>query len=387
MKPFKVMTVVGTRPEIIRLSRVLAKLDQYTDHILVHTGQNSDFELNEIFFQQLGIRKPKYFLNAAGKTPAETMGKVITSVDPVLEAELPDALLVLGDTNSCLAALSAKRRRVPVFHMEAGNRCFDMRVPEEINRRIIDHVSDINLTYSEHARRYLLREGFPPERVIKTGSPMFEVLTHYRPQVDASQVLKEMNLKANSYFVVSCHREENVDTSNNLSKLLTCLNSLIETYDKDIVFSVHPRTRKRLEALNKALNPSILLHKPFGLFDYLHLQMQSFCVLSDSGTISEESSILNFPALNIREAHERPEGMDEGAVMMTGLNLDRIMQALKVVLDQKRGNVERTIRPVVDYSNPNVSDKVVRIMISYRDYVKRWVWSEQLSDDGASTQG
>lgn len=375
MKKFKVMTVVGTRPEIIRLSRVLAKLDEFTEHVLVHTGQNSDYELNEIFFQELGISKPKYFLNAAGKTPAETMGKVITLVDPVLESELPDALLVLGDTNSCLAALSAKRRRVPVFHMEAGNRCFDMRVPEEINRRIIDHISDINLTYSEHARRYLLREGFPPERVIKTGSPMYEVLTYYRPQVDKSNVLKEMGLEAKNYFVVSCHREENVDTSDNLSKLLKTLDTLIEVHKKDVVFSVHPRTRRRLEALTAKLNPRIILHKPFGLFDYLHLQMQSFAVLSDSGTITEESSILNFPALNIREAHERPEGMDEGAVIMTGLNPERVQQALAVILKQHRGE-QRTIQPVVDYSNPNVSDKVVRIMMSYRDYVKRWVWSE-----------
>ncbi len=375
MKKFKVMTVVGTRPEIIRLSRVLMKLDQYTDHVLVHTGQNSDFELNEIFFKELGISKPRHFLNAAGKTPAETMGKVITSVDPVLETELPDALLVLGDTNSCLAALSAKRRRVPVFHMEAGNRCFDMRVPEEINRKIIDHISDINLTYSEHARRYLLREGFPPERVIKTGSPMYEVLTHYRPNVDQSEVLKRMNLKAGSYFVVSCHREENVDTSDNLKKLMNVLDGLIKDYGKDVIFSVHPRTRRRLETLNGVLNPRIILNKPFGLFDYLHLQMHSFAVLSDSGTITEESSILNFPALNIREAHERPEGMDEGAVIMTGLNGDRIRQALEVILDQQRGT-GRTLLPVVDYSNPNVSDKVLRIMLSYRDYVKRWVWSE-----------
>ena len=375
MKKFKVMTVVGTRPEIIRLSRVLAKLDQYTDHVLVHTGQNSDFELNEIFFKELGIGKPKHFLNAAGKTPAETMGKVISGVDPVLEAELPDAFLVLGDTNSCLAAMSAKRGRVPVFHMEAGNRCFDMRVPEEINRRIIDHISDVNLTYSEHARRYLLREGFPPDRVIKTGSPMYEVLTHYLPQVQKSDVLSRMNLSPGSYFVVSCHREENVDTSDNLKKLMTVLDSLVKDYDKDVIFSVHPRTRRRLESLGTPFNSRIVLNKPFGLFDYLHLQMNSFAVLSDSGTITEESSILNFPALNIREAHERPEGMDEGAVIMTGLNADRIQQSLRVIVDQKRGD-SRTLMPVVDYSNPNVSDKVLRVMLSYRDYVKHWVWSE-----------
>lgn len=374
-KPFRTMTVVGTRPELIRLSRVIAKLNECTEHVLVHTGQNSDYELNEIFFKDLGIPKPNYFLNAAGRTPADTMGKVITLVDPVIEEVMPDALLVLGDTNSCLAALSAKRRRVPVFHMEAGNRCFDLRVPEEINRRIIDHVSDINLPYSEHARRYLEREGISPERIIKTGSPMNEVLAFYREKIDQSQVLPEMGMTAGSYFVVSCHREENVDTSENLSKLLNALHSLIEVYDKDVVFSVHPRTRKRLEIIGKQLSPRIVLHKPFGFFDYVHLQKNAFVVLSDSGTITEESSILNFPALNIREAHERPEGMDEGTVMMTGLSLDRIHQALKVVLTQKRGD-ERTLRPVLDYSATNVSEKVVRIMLSYRDYVKRWVWSE-----------
>ncbi len=373
MKKMKVMTVVGTRPEIIRLSRVLAKLDQHTDHCLVHTGQNYDYELNDVFFKELGLHKPRHILKAAGQTAIETIGNILIAVDPVLEKESPDAVLVLGDTNSCLAVIAAKRRKIPVFHMEAGNRCFDQRVPEELNRKIVDHVSDINLTYSDHAREYLLREGLPPERVIKTGSPMYEVLSHYRSRIAQSRVLKALRLKPRDYFVVSAHREENVDSPIQFRKLIDLLNALAATFRKRIIVSTHPRTRARIEAAKIRLSRLVELHKPFGLFDYVHLEMNAAAVLSDSGTITEESSILNFPALNIREAHERPEGMEEGAVMMTGLDKERVLQALAVLKDQPRGT-RRNLRIVRDYDVPNVSEKVVRIILSYTDYVNRVVW-------------
>jgi UDP-N-acetylglucosamine 2-epimerase (non-hydrolysing) len=367
------MTVVGTRPEIIRLSRVLARLDQYADHILVHTGQNYDFELNEIFFNDLGIRKPDHFLSAAGTTAAETIGQMIIKIDPLLAEIQPEALLVLGDTNSCLTAIPAKRRKIPIFHMEAGNRCFDQRVPEETNRKIVDHISDINLTYSDVAREYLLREGLPPDRIIKTGSPMFEVLTYYREKIEGSEVLQRLGLADQDYYVVSAHREENVDSDLNFGKLVTILNSIAETYGKRVIVSTHPRTRKRVEALGVSFYERVELMKPLGFCDYVHLQQHALAVLSDSGTITEESSILNFPALNIREAHERPEGMEEASVMMTGLELDRVHQGLALLKEQRRGE-ERTLRQVADYSMPNVSDKVVRIVISYTDYVNRTVW-------------
>jgi UDP-N-acetylglucosamine 2-epimerase len=373
MKKMKVMTVVGTRPEIIRLSRVLAKLDQHTDHCLVHTGQNYDYELNDVFFKELGLHKPQHILKAAGQTAIETIGKILIAVDPVLEKESPDAVLVLGDTNSCLAVIAAKRRKIPVFHMEAGNRCFDQRVPEELNRCIVDHVSDINLTYSDHAREYLLREGLPPERVIKTGSPMYEVLNHYRPGIMESKVLKQLGLKPRRYFVVSAHREENVDSPTQFRKLVELLDSLAATFRQRVIVSTHPRTRARIEAAKIRLSRLVELHKPFGLFDYVHLEMNAAAVLSDSGTITEESSILNFPALNIREAHERPEGMEEGAVMMTGLDKERVRQALAVLKDQPRA-MRRNLRIVRDYDVPNVSEKVVRIILSYTDYVNRVVW-------------
>lgn len=376
MKKIKVMTVVGTRPEIIRLSCVLPKLDQYTDHILIHTGQNYDYELNEIFFNDLGIRKPDYFLEAAGATAAETIGQLIIRIDPLLAEIQPDALLVLGDTNSCLAAIPAKRRKIPIFHMEAGNRCFDARVPEETNRKIVDHTSDINMTYSDIAREYLLREGLPPDRIIKTGSPMFEVLNHYREKIDHSDVLQRLGLMKHNYFVVSAHREENIDSEGHFLKLVAILNSLAETYGKRVIVSTHPRTRKRVEAMAITFNDKVELLKPLGLTDYVHLQMHARTTLSDSGTITEEASILNFPALNIREAHERPEGMEEASVMMTGLELDRVMQGLDILADQRRGR-ERTVRPVADYSMPNVSDKVLRIILSYTDYVNRVVWKKQ----------
>lgn len=376
MKKIRVMTVVGTRPEIIRLSRVLPKLDQYMEHILVHTGQNYDYELNEIFFNDLGIRKPDHFLNAAGATAAETIGQLIIKIDPLMADIQPDALLVLGDTNSCLAAIPAKRRKIPIFHMEAGNRCFDQRVPEETNRKIVDHTSDINLTYSDIAREYLLREGLPPDRVIKTGSPMLEVLNHYLPKIEASSILTALGLNRHDYFVVSAHREENVDSEVNFRKLVAILNSLAETYGKRVIVSTHPRTRKRVESLGVSFHEKVELLKPLGLTDYVHLQMQALAALSDSGTINEESSILNFPALNLREAHERPEGMEEASVMMTGLELDRVHQGLTILRDQKRGG-ERLLRQVGDYSMPNVSDKVVRIITSYTDYVNRVVWRKQ----------
>lgn len=373
MKKLKVATVVGTRPEIIRLSRVLARLDEYCDHVLIHTGQNYDYELNQIFFDDLGVKKPDYFLSAAAKNAAETIGQIIIAVDRVLEEVQPDALLVLGDTNSCLAAIPAKRRKIPIFHMEAGNRCFDMRVPEEINRRIVDHTADINLTYSDIAREYLLREGLAPERVIKTGSPMFEVLNHYRSGIEASDVLSRLQLEDGRYFVVSAHREENIDSDVNLAKLAETLNAVAEKYGEPVIVSTHPRTQKRIDAKGVQFHPLVRLLKPLGFKDYVCLQMKARAVLSDSGTITEESSILNFPALNIREAHERPEGMEEAAVMMTGLDVERVLQALSILQDQPRGD-ERLLRQVVDYSMPNVSDKVVRLIHSYTDYVRRNVW-------------
>lgn len=375
MTKMKVMTVVGTRPEIIRLSRVMAALDAHTDHLIVHTGQNYDYELNQVFFDDLKIRKPDHFLEVAGGTAAETIGNVIIAVDKVLETERPDALLVLGDTNSCLAVIPAKRRRIPVFHMEAGNRCFDDRVPEEINRRIVDHTADINLPYSAIARDYLLAEGLPPDRVIKTGSPIFEILHHYRPGIDASNALADMGVEAGRYFVVSAHREENVDSDRQLHRLHEVLNAVAERYGEPVLVSTHPRTRKRIEAEGLQFDERVRLLKPFGFLDYNALQMHARAVLSDSGTISEESSILNFPALNIREAHERPEAMEEASVMMVGLSRDRVMQALEILESQGRGDT-RTLRPVADYSMPNVSEKVVRIIVSYTDYVKRTVWKD-----------
>lgn len=371
----KVMTVVGTRPEIIRLSRVLAALDEHCEHILVHTGQNYDFELNQVFFDDLGVRKPNYFLSAAGSTGAETIGNVIIGVDKVLAEVNPDAMLVLGDTNSCMAVIPAKRRKIPTFHMEAGNRCFDMRVPEEINRRIVDHTADINLTYSSIARDYLLAEGIPADRVIKTGSPMFEVLNNYMPQIDGSDVLSRLQLEANKFFVISAHREENVDSPKNLVKLGQILNGLAEKYGYPVIVSTHPRTRKRIEAQGLEFNPLVQLLKPLGFHDYNKLQKSAKAVLSDSGTISEESSIMNFPALNIREAHERPEAFEEASVMMVGLEIERVFQALQLLDSQPAGDT-RLLRPVYDYSMPNVSDKIVRIVHSYRDYVMRTVWKQ-----------
>ncbi|WP_412522694.1 non-hydrolyzing UDP-N-acetylglucosamine 2-epimerase [Shewanella chilikensis] len=375
MKKLKVMSVVGTRPEIIRLSRVLAKLDVHCEHILVHTGQNYDFELNEVFFNDLGVRKPDYFLDAAGKNAAETIGQVIIKVDQVLEKVKPEAMLVLGDTNSCISALPAKRRKVPIFHMEAGNRCFDQRVPEETNRRIVDHTADINLTYSTIARDYLLAEGLPADRVIKTGSPMFEVLNHYMSHIDSSDVLERLGLTRREFFVVSAHREENVDSPKQLAKLADTLNTVAEHYDLPVIVSTHPRTRNRIEAQGLSFHSNIQLLKPLGFHDYNHLQKNAKAVLSDSGTINEESSIMNFPALNMREAHERPEGMEEASVMMVGLGAVRVMQALQILESQPSGD-ERLLRQVYDYSMPNVSDKVVRIIHSYTDYVKRVVWKE-----------
>lgn len=375
MKKLKVMTVVGTRPEIIRLSRVLARLDEHCDHVLVHTGQNYDYELNQIFFDDLGIRKPDHFLNAAGGSAAEVIGKIITAVDATLVTEAPDALLVLGDTNSCLSVIPAKRRKVPIFHMEAGNRCFDMRVPEEINRRIVDHTADINLTYSSIAREYLLREGLPPDMVIKTGSPMAEVLAHYRPGIDASSVLDRLNLTEGQFFVVSAHREENIDSDVNFGKLVQVLNTVAEQYNLPVIVSTHPRTQKRVDALGALFHSNVQLLKPLGFTDYNRLQISAKAVLSDSGTINEEASILNFPALNLREAHERPEGMEEAVVMMVGLETERVMQGLAILQDQPRGD-QRLLRQVADYSMPNVSDKVLRIIHSYTDYVNRVVWKK-----------
>jgi len=375
IQKLKVATVVGTRPEIIRLSRVMAKLDMYCDHTIIHTGQNYDYELNQIFFEDLGIRKPDYFLESAGATGAETIGKVIIAVDQVLAKVNPDAMLVLGDTNSCLSVIPAKRRKIPVFHMEAGNRCFDQRVPEEINRRIVDHAADINLTYSDIAREYLLREGLPPDMVIKTGSPMFEVLTHYRSKIDASNILKTLGLKEGGYFMVSAHREENIDSDLNFDRLVNTLNQIATHYELPVIVSTHPRTQKRVDTRKANFHQSVRLLKPLGLSDYVHLQMKSKAVLSDSGTINEESSILNFPALNIRETHERPEGMEEAAVIMVGLESQRVLQALQILEHQPRGD-QRLLRLVQDYSMPNVSDKVVRIILSYTDYVNRNVWKK-----------
>lgn len=375
MNKLRVVSVVGTRPEIIRLSRVLAALDRHCDHVLVHTGQNYDYELNQVFFDDLGVRKPDYFLDtAAGSTSAaHTIGNLIIAVDRVLAEVNPEAMLVLGDTNSCLAVIPAKRRRIPVFHMEAGNRCFDQRVPEEINRRIVDHTSDINLTYSTIAREYLLREGLPPDQVIKTGSPMFEVLTYYRPQIDASDVLARLGLEPQRYFVVSAHREENIEPDASFGRLVSVLNAVAEDHGLPVVVSTHPRTQKRVDATGARFHPLVRLLKPLGFHDYVRLQLSATAVLSDSGTINEESSILNFPALNLREAHERPEGMEEAAVMMVGLDVNRVRQGLAVLASQPRGD-DRALRLVADYAMPNVSDKVVRIIHSYTDYVRRVVW-------------
>ena len=375
MKKLKVMTVVGTRPEIIRLSRVISRLDEAMRHVFVHTGQNYDYELNEVFFEQLKIRKPDHYLDAVGDTTAETLGNVISKVDPVLAKETPDAMLVLGDTNSCLAVIAAKRRKIPVFHMEAGNRCFDQRVPEEINRRIVDHTSDINMPYSQIAREHLLREGLLPDRIVVTGSPMFEVLHYYKSGIDASKVISDLHLTSGEYFVVSCHREENVDSPENLQRLGQTLNGIANTYDKRVIVSTHPRTRNRLDVSGIVLDKRVELLKPLGLLDYVRLQQEARCVLSDSGTITEESSILNFPALNIREAHERPEGMEEGAVMMTGLRWERVRQALEIVAQQARGS-HRDLNLVKDYDVPNVSEKVLRIILSYTDYINRVVWQK-----------
>jgi len=375
MKKLRVMTIVGTRPEIIRLSRVMACLDRYVDHILVHTGQNYDYELNEIFFADLEVRKPDFFLGAAGANAAETIGNTIISVDRVLAEVQPEAVLILGDTNSCLAAIPAKRRKIPIFHMEAGNRCFDQRVPEETNRKIVDHISDINLTYSDIAREYLLREGLSPDRIIKTGSPMYEVLDHYLPKIHASNVLERLELQPDKYFVVSAHREENIDSDAQFKGLVQTLNQVAERFSLPLIVSTHPRTRKRIEGDGVLFNPLVRLMKPLGFCDYVQLQRQARAVLSDSGTITEESSILNFPALNLREAHERPEGMEEASVMLTGLNPRRVLQGLTVLEGQSRGE-QRTLRPVADYSMPNVAEKVVRLIVSYTDYVNRTVWKK-----------
>jgi UDP-N-acetyl-L-fucosamine synthase len=377
LKKLKVMTVVGTRPEIIRLSRVLVALDLHCDHVLVHTGQNYDYELNQVFFDDLGIRKPDYFLSSAqGSTgAANTIGNLITAVDGVLAQLQPDAMLVLGDTNSCLSVIPAKRRKIPIFHMEAGNRCFDQRVPEETNRRIVDHTADINLTYSTIARDYLLREGLPPDQIIKTGSPMYEVLNHYLLQIQASNALVRLGLTPERYFVVSVHREENIESEKSFSKLVAVLNAVAEDHGLPVVVSTHPRTQKRVDATGAKFHPSVRLMKPLGFHDYVNLQMQAKAVLSDSGTINEESSILNFPALNLREAHERPEGMEEASVMMVGLEVERVRQGLAILATQARGT-DRRLRLVADYNMPNVSEKVVRIIHSYTDYVNRVVWKK-----------
>jgi UDP-N-acetylglucosamine 2-epimerase len=370
----KVMTIVGTRPEIIKLSRVMVELDKYTQHIIVHTGQNYDYELNEIFFEELQIREPDYFLNASGENATQTIANVILESDKIMAKELPDAVLLYGDTNSCMAVISAKKRKIPIFHMEAGNRCFDLRVPEEINRKIVDHLSDINMPLSEHARNYLVAEGINPETVIKTGSPMKEILNFHRDNIDKSNVLEREGLEKNSYFIVSTHREENVDSHQNFSDLLDSLNAITEKYQKKIIVSTHPRTRKKLEAMNFQMsNDLVIFMKPFGFLDYIKLQENAFCVISDSGTITEESSILHFPAITIRQAHERPEGMDEGTLIMTGLKSDLILNSIDVVTSQS--SVDRkTMKTVSDYNTDNVSQKVVRIILSYTSYINRVVW-------------
>lgn len=375
MRKLKVMTVVGTRPEIIRLSRVIAKLDAHTHHILVHTGQNYDYELNEIFFEDLGIRKPDHFLNAAGESGAVTMGNVIIAMDKLLAELMPEALLVLGDTNSCSAIIPAKRRQIPTFHMEAGNRCFDMRVPEEIIRRIVDHTADINLPYSDIARSYLVREGIPPDLIVKTGSPMTEVLEHYKTRIEASKIVAELGLEEGRYFLVSTHREENIEPEESFTELVTLLNTLPAAYDMPVIVSTHPRTQKRIDAAGVKFDDKVRLMRPLSFSDYNKLQICACAVLSDSGTITEESSVLNFPALNLREQHERPEGMEEAAVMMVGLNVDRVMQGLDILASQPRGQ-NRLLRQVGDYSMGNVSDKIVRIIHSYTDYVQRVVWKK-----------
>lgn len=378
MEKIKVATIVGTRPEIIKLSRVISELDKHTNHILVHTGQNFDYELNEIFFEQLGIRKPDYFLDAAGANAAETIGNVIIKSDAILEKIKPDAVLLYGDTNSCLSVISAKRKKIPVFHMEAGNRCFDQRVPEEINRKIVDHLSDINMPLSEHARKYLVAEGIPPETVIKTGSPMKEVLLHHRDNIEKSDVLERENLIKGEYFIVSTHREENVDSENNFNSLLDALQAITRIYNKKIIVSTHPRTRKKLEEINFAnKNPLIEFMKPFGFLDYIKLQQNAFCVISDSGTITEESSLLKFPAITIRQAHERPEGMDEGTIIMTGLNANRILESIDVVTAHYAEN-KNAIQTIPDYETDNVSKKVLRIILSYTDYINRTVWHKSI---------
>ncbi len=376
MKLLKVMTVVGTRPEIIRLSRVISKLETSTEHVLVHTGQNYDFELNEVFFKDLRLKNPKHYLEAVGNSAIDTIGRTLSKIDPILEKESPDAFLVLGDTNSCLTALAAKRKKIPVFHMEAGNRCFDENVPEEINRRVIDHVSDINLPYSSIARQYLINEGVPPDRIIKTGSPMYEVIHFHLPDIKASNVLNSLGLKEKEYFVLSCHREENIEMERNFKNLVESVSAIAQKYEKPILFSVHPRTRKKIEAAGVHFPKQVILSKPLGFTDYVRLQMSAFMVLSDSGTITEESSILNFPALNIREAHERPEGMEEAAVVLTGLNPERVLQSIELIKGQSR-DTERTFRLVEDYSQPNVSEKVTRIIFSYVDYIRKRVWNNE----------
>lgn len=375
MKKLKVLTVVGTRPEIIRLSRVFAKLDKHCKHTLIHTGQNYDYELNQVFFEDLGIRKPDNFLDAAGKNAAETIGQVIIKVDQIIESINPEAMLILGDTNSSLAAIPAKRRKIPIFHMEAGNRCFDQRVPEEINRKIVDHIADINMPYSTIARDYLIAEGIPADRVVKTGSPMYEVLSHYMDDIDNSNILEMLSIRQGNYFVVSAHREENVDESSQLLKLAESLNAIADIFSLPVIVSTHPRTQKRINDQGIKFHKNIKLLKPLGFHDYNHLQKNAKVVLSDSGTINEESSIMNFPALNIREAHERPEGMEEASVMMVGLSQERIIQAIKILENQPFGE-ERILRNVYDYSMPNVSEKVVRIIHSYVDYVNRVVWKK-----------
>ena len=375
-KQIKVMTIVGTRPEIIKLSRVIAELDRHTNHLLVHTGQNYDYELNEIFFEQLGMRKPNIFLNAAGKNAAETIGQVIIKSDEVLEQHKPDAILLYGDTNSCMSVISAKRKKIPIFHMEAGNRCFDQRVPEEINRKIVDHLSDINMPLSEHARKYLENEGIAPETIIKTGSPMREVLDYHKDAIDNSKVLESENLTHGSYFIVSTHREENVDSEENFKNLLDTLSAIQLQYNKEVIVSTHPRTRKKLETMDFVnQNDKIRFMKPFGFLDYIKLQKEAFCVISDSGTITEESSILGFPAITIRQAHERPEGMDEGTLIMSGLHKNRVIEAINVVTDQHAEN-NSVIRVVQDYTSDNVSKKVLRIILSYTDYINRTVWKK-----------